>query len=68
MVPLIQRQLDEFIDAIWNPHRIRHQKNTIMADRIPNHIFNFPEKYGMKESGKKTYSSIFVTKFHFEMC
>lgn len=52
MVPLIQRQLDEFKDTIWNPHRIRHQKNTKMADGIPNHIYNFPEKYGMKECGK----------------
>ena len=51
MVPLSQRQLNEFKDTIWNPHRIRHQRDTIMADGIPNHIYDFPEKYGMEECG-----------------
>jgi len=51
MIPLIQKQLDEFKNMIWNPHRIRYQKETYMADGIPNHIYEFPEKYELEECG-----------------
>ena len=51
MIPMMQRQLDEFCQTIWNNHRIRAQKDTLMADGIPNHIFEFPEKYGMENKG-----------------
>ena len=52
MIPLIQQQLDEFKDLVWNPHRIRYQKHTLMADGIPNHIYDFPERYGLAQCGK----------------
>ena len=52
MVPLIQCQLEEFQNIVWNPHRIRCQKDTVMADGIPNHMYDFPNKYGMEECGK----------------
>ena len=45
MIPLIQRELDTFINSIWNPHRIRNQKNTALPDGVPNHIYSFPEEY-----------------------
>ncbi|XP_066912421.1 uncharacterized protein [Clytia hemisphaerica] len=51
MIPLIQNQLDEFKDVIWNPHRIRFQKDTLMADGIPNHIYDFPENYDLERCG-----------------
>lgn len=51
MIPLIQNQLDEFKSMIWNPHRIRYQKETYMADGIPNHIYEFPVKYELEECG-----------------
>ena len=63
MVPLIQFQLDEFKDKIWNPHRIRYQKDTLMADGIPNHIYDFPEKYGMEECGNNISLFFFVSQF-----
>ena len=44
MIPTMQRKLDEFRQTIWNNDRIRAQKDTLMADGIPNHIFEFPEK------------------------
>ena len=53
MIPIIQRELDEFKDLIWNTHRIRKQKGVYIPDGIPNHIFSFPEKYGMEECGKE---------------
>ena len=56
MVPLIQRHLDEFKDLIWNTHRIRHQKDTYMADGVPNHMYDFPAKYRMEQCGM--YSSV----------
>jgi hypothetical protein len=40
----MQRELDEFRHTIWNTHRIR-------AQRIPNHIYEFPDKYGMEKKG-----------------
>lgn len=37
---------------MWNSHRIRAQKNTVLPDGIPDHIYNFPEEYGLQECGK----------------
>ena len=61
MIPLIQRELDEFRLTVWNTHRIRAQKETIMADGIPEHIFTFPERYGMEKKGFSFTSFIIVT-------
>lgn len=47
----MQRELDEFRLTVWNTHRIRAQKETLMADGIPDHIFTFPERYGMEKKG-----------------
>ena len=44
MIPIVQRELYAFKDIIWNPHRIRLQKNTILPNGIPNRIYEFPEK------------------------
>ena len=54
---MIQRHLDEFKDIVWNPHRIRHQKDTYMADGIPNHMYDFPHKYDMEQCGKEFSNS-----------
>lgn len=51
MVPLLQKELDIFKDTIWNTHRIRAQKETALPDGIPNHIYSFPEEYGLEECG-----------------
>jgi len=51
MIPLLQKQLDIFKDTIWNTHRIRAQKDTLLPDGIPNHIYSFPEDYDMEECG-----------------
>ena len=53
MIPLIQREIDVFKDVIWNSHRIRAQKNTYLPDGVPEHIFDFPEAYGLKNCGKQ---------------
>ena len=64
MIPLMQQQLDEFRDTIWNSHRIRAQNHTLMADGVPNHIFAFPERYNMKSLGNNCLiSSITVLLF-----
>ena len=52
MVPIIQRELDIFKDIIWNPHRIRAQKDTYLPSGVPNHIYEFPEEYGLEDCGK----------------
>ena len=51
-VPLLQKELDVFKDTVWNTHRIRHQKDTYLPDRVPNHVYEFPEEYGLEECGK----------------
>ena len=51
MIPLIQKDLDVFRESVWNTHRIRAQKDTILPDGIPNHMYSFPEQYGLEECG-----------------
>lgn len=51
MVPVVERELDTFKEMVWNSHRIRAQKDTVLPDGVPNHIYNFPEKYGLEECG-----------------
>ena len=51
MIPVIQKQLDVFKDTLWNAHRIRAQKNTLLPDGVPNHIYDFPEEYSLQECG-----------------
>jgi hypothetical protein len=50
MIPLMQEEIGIFVD-MWNSHRIREQKNTLLPDGIPNHIYNFCEKYGLVDCG-----------------
>ena len=52
MVPLVQKELDVFRETVWNTHRIRAQKDTVLPDGIPDHIYNFPEQYTLKDCGK----------------
>ena len=28
MIPIVQKEIDTFVDVVWNSHRIRDQKNT----------------------------------------
>lgn len=51
MIPLMQRELDTFKDTIWNSHRIRPQKDAVLPSGIPDHIYSFPEEYGLEQSG-----------------
>ena len=51
MIPIIQREVDIFKDHIWNRHRIRAQKDTQLLNGVPNHIYDFPEKYGLQIKG-----------------
>ena len=52
MIPLLQKELDTFKDTVWNTHRIRQQKDTVLPHGIPEHIYNFPSEYGLEESGR----------------
>ena len=47
LIPLLRNQLDIFKDTLWNTHRIRAQKDMLLPDGIPNHIYSFPEECGM---------------------
>lgn len=51
LIPVLQKQLDSFRNTIWNTHRIRTQKNTCLPDGVSDHIYNFPEQYGLEECG-----------------
>ena len=52
MIPIIQTEVDEFKDTLWNNHRIRKQKYMYMPDGIPNHICSFPEQYSLEDCGE----------------
>ena len=52
LIPVIQKQLDSFAQTIWNSHRIRAQKETFLPDGVPDHIYNFPERYGLEDCSK----------------
>ena len=52
MVPVIQQEINMFVDVVWNTHRIREQRNTFLPDGIPNHIYDFPDQYGLEDCGK----------------
>ena len=54
-VPVIQMEMDVFIETVWNSHRIRQQKDAQLPKGIPNHVYHFPEKYGAEECGMYTY-------------
>lgn len=61
MIPVMQKEIDTFVGT-WNSHRIREQKNTVLPDGVPNHIYNFPEKYGLNECGMLCHLS-FLLRF-----
>ena len=42
MIPVIQKEVDEFVEVVSNTHRIRTQKDQILPTGIPA-IYNFPE-------------------------
>ena len=52
LIPLLQKKLNTFKDTIWNTHRIRQQKDTVLPNAVPNHIYAFHEEYGFADSGK----------------
>lgn len=49
-IPVIQRECDKFV-SLWNSHRIRSQKGLELPCGVPDHMFNFPEKYGGAKDG-----------------
>ena len=47
---VLEREMHLFVTN-WNNHRIRFQKDTILPDGVPQHIYSFPEKYGLERCG-----------------
>ena len=58
MIPIIQKEVDIFKDHIWNSHRIWAQKDTQLPNGVPNHIYDFPEKYGLQDEGNINFLSM----------
>eukprot|EP00112_Aurelia_sp_Birch-Aquarium-sp1_P008488 Seg1936.6 transcript_id=Seg1936.6/GoldUCD/mRNA.D3Y31 product="hypothetical protein" protein_id=Seg1936.6/GoldUCD/D3Y31 len=50
-IPVLQKELDTFRETIWNNHRIRKQRETNLPSGVPNHIYSFPEEYGLENCG-----------------
>ena len=55
-IPVLQKELDNFKDVIWNTHRIPLQKDVLLPNGIPNHMYDFPDEYNMVDCSK--YSKI----------
>jgi hypothetical protein len=51
MIPVVEKEVNDFKDVVWNTHRIRAQKDTYLPNGVPNHMYSFPEKYGLQECG-----------------
>ena len=51
LIPILQNEKDVFKDTVWNALRIRTQIMTDLSSLIPNHIFDFPSKYGLEKCG-----------------
>ena len=49
-IPVLEKEIECFIHN-WNTRRIRFQKDTVLPDGIPEHIYSFPEKYGLERCG-----------------
>ena len=52
MILIMQREVNTFVDVVWNCHRIREQRDTFLPDGVPNHIYSFPDKYGLEDCGR----------------
>ena len=52
MIPVIQKEVDEFVEVVWSSHRIRARKDQILPASIPAHIYDFPENYLLKKCGE----------------
>ena len=51
MIPVVQKQLDVFRTVVWNSHGIRAQKDTALPNGVPDHIYSFPDMYGLEGCG-----------------
>ena len=48
---MVQRELDEFREVVWNQSRGRKQRDKELPTGIPSHIYNNQEFYGGEECG-----------------
>ena len=48
----MQREVNTFVHTVWNCHRIRDQRDSFLPDVVPNHIYSFPDKYGLGDCGR----------------
>ena len=56
---MLQKHLDTFKDTIWNTHRIQKQTEAFLPDGVPNHVFEFPEKYDPVDCGQFSLFNVF---------
>ena len=52
-IPVIQREMDNFREKIWNSHMTRKQKDAQLPKEVPNNVYYFPENYGAEDCGMK---------------
>ena len=60
-IPVVQRALNEFWTTVWNNSRGKKQRNKELPTGVPEHILQFPEKYGGENFG------ISVSEEHLEV-
>lgn len=51
MIPVVQKQLDVFRTVVWASHRTKAKKDTALPDGVPDHIYSFPDIYGLEDCG-----------------
>ena len=50
-VPIVQRELDDFREIVWNNSRGRKQPLKALPTGVPAHMHAFPETYGYQNYG-----------------
>ena len=45
-IPIVQRELDDFQEIVWNDKKGRKQARKLLPTGIPTNMYDFPETYG----------------------
>ena len=50
-IPVIAKHMEDFRVTVWNFSRGRKQKDKVLPQGIPEHIYKFPKKRGGRQCG-----------------
>lgn len=60
-IPVIQKELDDFKNVVWNHKRGRKQLTKELPTGIPEFIYDNPEEFGVEDSGSEVTEDLVVS-------